>query len=64
MFAAIGLSNPDIGKECTHLTGNFPVTTNRVIQYMLIIYLYDTNEVLVEPIKTISDADMLCTYDV
>ena len=31
---------------------------------MLILYAYDTNAVLVEPIKTRSYADMLRTYDV
>ena len=31
---------------------------------MLILYAYDTNENLVEPIKTRSDADMLRAYDV
>ena len=31
---------------------------------MLILYAYDTNEILVEPIKTIIVADMLRIYDV
>ena len=31
---------------------------------MLILYSYDTNEILVEPIKTISDTYMLRSYDV
>ena len=31
---------------------------------MIIIYAYDTNEILVGPIKTRSDADMLRAYDV
>ena len=30
---------------------------------MLIIYAYDTNAMLVEPIKTRSDSDMLSVYD-
>ena len=34
------------------------------MQYMLILYAYDTNKILVEPIKTIIDADMLRAYDV
>ena len=42
----------------TDLTGRFPVTSNRVMQYMLILYAYDTNAILVEPIKTRSYADI------
>ena len=43
VFAAIGLENTDTGKVYTYLTGLFPVTSNRLIQYMLILYVYDTN---------------------
>ena len=64
VFAAIGLENPDTIKICTDLTGRFQVTSNRGIQYLLIIYAYDTNAILVEPIKTGSDTDMLRAYDV
>ena len=63
-FAAIGLADTDTGKVYTYLNGCFPVTSNRVMQYMLILYAYDTNSILVEPIKTKSDTDMLCAYGV
>ena len=39
------------------------VTSNRLMQYILRLYVYDTNTILVEPIKTIIDADMLRAYD-
>ena len=58
VFADIGLANPDTGKIYTDLTGCFPVTSNRGMQYMLILYAYDTNAILVEPIKTRSYADI------
>ena len=64
IFSALGLANPDTGKVYTYLTVSLPVTSNRRIQYMLILYKYDTNVILVEPIKTRSDADMLHIYDV
>ena len=48
----------------TYLTVCFLVTGNRVMQYMLILYAYDTNVVLVKPKKTRSDAYMLHAYDV
>ena len=47
LFSAIGLSDPDNGKLYTGLTGCFLVTKNRGIQYILILYTYDTNEILV-----------------
>ena len=62
VFANIGLANPDTGKVYTYLTGRFPVTSDRGIQYILVLYAYDTNETLVEPIKTRRDADMLREY--
>ena len=64
LFAAIGLANPDTGNIYTDLTGCFQFTSNSEMQYMIILYAYDTNTNLVELIKTRSDADMLRTYDV
>ena len=47
VFVAIGLSNPDTGKIYTDLTGLLPVTSNRVMKYMSILYEYDTNTIMV-----------------
>ena len=47
VFSAIGLPKHDTGKIYTDLTGRFPVTSNRGIKYMLILYEYDTNVTLV-----------------
>ena len=47
VFLAIGLSNPDTGKIYTDLTGLLPVTSNRVMKYMSILYEYDTNTIMV-----------------
>ena len=48
----------------TDLTGRFQVAKKKRMQYMLIIYAFDTNTVLVEPTKTRSDEDILRTYDI
>ena len=63
VFAAIGLENTDTGKVYTCLTGLFPVTSNRVMRYMLILYVDDTNAIFVEPIKTRSYTDMVHACD-
>ena len=62
LFASIGQSDPDTVK-CTQ-TEHLPVTINRGIQYMLILYAYNTNITLVGPIKTVNDTDTLHAYDV
>ena len=64
VFSAKGIANPDTGNIYTDLNGRFPVPSNRAMQYMLILYAYDTNTILVDPIKTRSDAYMLHAYDV
>ena len=64
ILSAIGQTDPDTGKLYTDLSGRFPLTSDRAMQYMLILHAYDTNILLVEPIKTRSDTDMLCAYDV
>ena len=47
VFEDIGSSNADTGKKNIDLTGHFPVTSNRRMQYILILYPYDTNAILV-----------------
>ena len=63
LFDAIGQAAHDTRKLYIGLTGCFPVTSNRGTQYMLVLYAYIKKSILVEPIKTRSDADMLRTYD-
>ena len=62
-FPNIGLSDPQTGKVFTDLPGRFPFTRNRVMQYILILYAYASNAILVEPIKSRIDTDILLEYD-
>ena len=64
VFSAIGLENPETVKMYTYLIGCFPVTSNRVMQSILILHEYDTNSILVGAIKTRSDTYMLRAYGV
>ena len=41
VFAVLGLANPDADKIYTDLTVHFPITSNKGIQYMLILYAYE-----------------------
>jgi hypothetical protein len=47
LFATI----TETGKICTNQTGQFPVTSSRGNQYILVLYDYDTNAILMEPLK-------------
>ena len=62
VFATIGLADPDTKKLYTDLTASFPFISNRGMNYMLILYAYDTNAILVEPTKTRSDLDMFAYF--
>ena len=56
LFAAIGQAEPDTGKVYTDVSGCLQVTSNRGMKYMLNLYAYDTNSILLEPINTRSDS--------
>ena len=47
-FAAV----KEIGKNHTDQTGAFPVLSSRGYRYIFILYHYDTNAILTEPLKT------------
>ena len=59
LFSAIGLADPDTGIVFTNITGQFPFTRNWGMQYMLILYAYDSSSILVGLIKLRSDSDIL-----
>jgi hypothetical protein len=42
----------ETGRIYTDQTGQFPVTSSQGHRYMLVIYHYDTNAILVEPLKS------------
>jgi hypothetical protein len=44
------------GKSYSDLTGRFPVRSERGNLYVLVVYLYDDNAILVEPIKNRGEA--------
>jgi hypothetical protein len=42
----------ETGKMYTDITGRFPVQSNRGYKYIFVLYDYDSNAILVEPIKS------------
>jgi hypothetical protein len=51
------------GQISTDLTGQFPVTSGRGNKYILVLYDYDGNAILAEPMKNRSDNEHLRAYN-
>ena len=51
------------GQIHSDLTGCFPVTSIQGHKYLLIVYDYDSNAILAEPLRSRSDTDLLHAYD-
>jgi hypothetical protein len=47
----------------TDLTGRFPVRSSRGNQYLLVAYEYDSNGILIEPVKNRSGEEHLRAYN-
>ena len=62
VFAAVVEVHPTTGQVHSDLTGRFPVQSSRGNKYLLVLYDYDSNAILVEPMKNRSDAEMLRAY--
>ena len=45
------------GKIFTDLTGHFPVTSSKGNKYIMLLYHYDTNVILVEPMSSCADTE-------
>ena len=58
VFATIA----DTGKIYTDQTGRFPVTSSNGHQYVLVLYDYDTNGILTEPLKNRTGGEILRAY--
>jgi hypothetical protein len=52
----------DTGKIFTDQTGKFPVTSSRGNKYVFVLYDYDSNAILVEPIKSRMQNELLRVY--
>ena len=63
MFAAIRNFDDDLptGQISTDQTGRFPILSNRGNQYIMVMYAYDHNAILVEPMKNKCTTDIIAT---
>jgi hypothetical protein len=58
LFATID----DAGRIYTDQTGRFPVTSSQGNKYILVLYDYDSNAILTEPLKTRNGGEILRAY--
>jgi len=50
------------GKVSTDQTGRFPHTSSRGSKYLMVLYAYDSNAILSEPIKSRSESELVRAY--
>jgi hypothetical protein len=50
------------GQIYTNQTGRFPTTSSRGHKYIMILYHYDSNAILAEPLKSKSEGEMIRVY--
>jgi hypothetical protein len=62
LFACFGLADSQGHIVYTDLTGALPITSNAGNKYLLVIYDYDSNAILCEPMKNCSDSEALRAY--
>jgi hypothetical protein len=60
VFAAV---HDVTGQIYTDLTGRFPVQSSRGYKYILVLYDYDSNAILTEPMRNRSDTEHLRAYN-
>jgi hypothetical protein len=51
-----------MGKIYTDQTGKFPVLSSRGNKYLFVLYDYDSNAIMAEPIKSRTQSELTRTY--
>jgi hypothetical protein len=62
VYAAIVQAPNESGQIYTDQTGHFPVTSRRGNKYIMILYDYDSNSILTEPMKSQTDNEIIRSY--
>jgi hypothetical protein len=61
-FASVIDAHQDTGKMYSDITGRFPVQSSRGHKYIFVLYDYDSNAILVEPIKSRAADELLRAF--
>jgi hypothetical protein len=62
VYAAIIQALNESGQIYTNQTGRFPVTSRGGNKYIMILYDYDSNSILAEPMKSRTDDEIIRSY--
>jgi hypothetical protein len=63
VYAAVLDIPIETGQIYTDQTGNFPNVLQWGNKYLMVLYDYDSNSILVEPLRNCTDAQMITAYD-
>jgi hypothetical protein len=63
-FLSILDAAEETGKMYSDITGRFPVQSSRGHKYIFVLYDYDSNAILVEPLKSRAATEILRAFDV
>eukprot|EP00957_Ditylum_brightwellii_P020260 1529204-Ditylum_brightwellii.AAC.1 len=53
---------PGTGKNFTDQTGRFPILSSQGYQYIYVLYDYDSNAILAEPIRNHSEQELIQAF--
>jgi hypothetical protein len=62
-FAGLVDLNEPSHKSCLDLTGRFPLHSSQGNLYVFVLYLYDSNAILIEPLRNRSEGEQLKAYE-
>ena len=62
IYAAILDPSAPTGRTYSDLTGRFPVQSNRGSNYILVVYEYDSNAIIVQPLRNRTAPEIKCVF--
>ena len=62
MFCFAALADATTGTMYTDLTGAFPVRSFKNVQYILVVYIYDLNAIIVRPMPSQTNASFIAAF--
>ena len=62
IYAAILNPKQPTGNSFSNLTGRFPIQSNRGANYIFVLYDYDSNAIIVRPLRNCSAQEIQCVF--
>jgi hypothetical protein len=62
MFCFAALTNATLGTMYTDITGAFPIWSFKNMQYTFVVYIYDLNIIIVQPMPSYTNSSFIATF--